>query len=722
MPAPDARLLTALQYQQARQYPAAEQIYRHVLSHQPNDTDAARLLGILLTDTGRPDEAVDVLRRGIAVSQRPVELRRALVNALVAVDDVPAAVEQAREVLRVAPGTGDPLLVLAQLLARAGDPVGAEVNARLALELMPQSVAAWVVLARAFAATARPADAVTAYDHALSLAPAFADAVVERAYVLQVNGRPADAVAGYEAALRLVPNQPAVLANAAACLLQLGRHTEATHAFEAAARLEPDRSGPRTGVGLALLAAGRVDDALPQFAAAARLDPADPLPVANTGTCHAAVGEHRRAVDAFRAAEAIRPSDVPAGNALLSLVAADDSTADEIAAAHVAWGERYADPAVVITPTITDADLHRRLRVGYVSPDLHDGPVRHFIEPVLAAHDKAIVEVFCYATGGPADEVTDRLRKHADGWHDIAALDGQQTADLIRSHAVDVLVDLAGHRPGNRLVAFAARPAPVQVTWLGHPATVGVPAIDYRLTDAVADPPGVDPLYTEQLIRLPGPFAVYADDPAKPYDPTLPADRRGHVTFGAFNTFAKVNGATLTRWATAMAVVPHSRLLFVAGPLANPSTRAAVVAAFAAAGVSADRLDLRTTVPAAERTALLGEVDLMLDTFPYAGHATTLEALWMGAPTVSLYGHEFRGRLGLSVHTHLGTAETFAVSTPEQFVRQAVELATDLTRLRELRPTWRERLRASPLCDATTFSRGLESAYRQAWVSDRAFA
>ena len=182
MPAPDARIATAVRYQQARNYPAAEQIYRHILNHQPNDTDAALLLGVLLLETNRPDESVGVLRRGIAVAPRPLELRRALVNSLVAVDDLPAAIEQARAVLQANPTAADPLLVLAQLLGRAGDFAAAEPHARRAVEAAPGSAVGWVVLGRSMAATQRPAEALGAFDRAIALAPTFADAVVERAY------------------------------------------------------------------------------------------------------------------------------------------------------------------------------------------------------------------------------------------------------------------------------------------------------------------------------------------------------------------------------------------------------------------------------------------------------------------------------------------------------------------------------------------------------------
>ena len=717
MPPPDARLANAARLHQAKNYPAAEQAYRFILSHQPNHPDALLLYGTLLHETGRHEESVVTLRRGIAVHHHAVELRRALVGPLVALGELQPAIEQAREVLRLSPTSAEAHLIVAQLLGRAGDPAAAEPYARRAVELAPASPPAWLVLARCLAQTDRPGEAMAAFDQSLAIAPGFADAAVERAYLLQTHGRLEDAIAGYEQALRSSPSNLAALNNAGTCYLMLSRPAQAVALFEAAARLQPDHTKPRNNVGAALKEAGRIDDALPHLMAAHQLDPAYAAPPSNIGACHATVGDHARAIDAFRLAEQLDPAFDGAGsNALLSLLSMDGVEPAAVRVAHVDWGRRHADPVGLSPPAVADARPDRRLRVGYLSPDFREHSVRYFIEPVLATHDRLAVEVVCYAAGRLRDGVTKHLATLADAWHDVAGLDAAQTADLIRGHGIDVLVDLAGHTADNRLLTFARRPAPVQVTWLGYPATTGVRAIGYRLTDGVADPPGADAFYSERLVRLPDAFFVYADDATKPYDATLPADRNGHVTFGAFNSYTKVTPATLATWAVILAAVPNSRLLMKGKPMANPSTRAAVVAAFAAAGVSEDRLDLRPWVPLAEHVALLGTVDLMLDTFPYNGHTTTCQAMWMGGPTLTRYGGEFRGRVGLSIVTQLALPE-FAVDSAERYLLRAVELATDLTRLRELRPTWRERMRASPLCDVGRFTRGLEGAYRGMWKS-----
>jgi predicted O-linked N-acetylglucosamine transferase (SPINDLY family) len=717
MPPPDARLAAAARLHQVRDHTAAEAAYRAFLAEQPNHADALLLFGTLLHETGRHDEAVRTFRLGLAPANRAVELRWAMVDPLVALGEVKQAVEHVQEVVRLAPKAPGPLLKLAELLGTTGDYISAEPYARRAVELLPESGLAWLLLARSHVAAVRLGEAMAAFDRAVALSPTSAEAACERAFLLQLHGRLAEAIAGYEHGLRLAPNDLNALNNAGVCYQLLAYPGEAVRFFAAAVALQPNEAKPRNNLGATLKDAGRIDEAIPHLELAAALDPAYAGPRGNIGSAYAVTGDHARAVAAFRAAEAIDPTYVAGGsNVLMSLLNMDDVEPATLRAEHVDWARRHADAVDRQPPVIADRSPGRRLRIGYLSPDFREHSVRFFIEPILAAHDRSAVEVHCYVAGLRRDGVTGRLSKLADAWHDVAALSDVRSADLIRSHGIDVLVDLAGHTSDNRLLTFARRAAPVQVAYLGYPATSGLRAIGYRLTDAVADPIGVEPFYTETLVRLPDAFFVYADDPAKQYDATLPADRNRHVTFGAFNSFSKVTPASLATWATILAAVPGSRLLLKAKPLDNPSTRAAVLAAFAAAGVSADRLDLRTWVPLDEHTALLGSVDLMLDTFPYAGHTTTCQGLWMGAPTVTRYGREFRGRVGLSIMTQLGLPE-FAVDSADAYARRATELATDLSRLRALRPTWRDRMRASPLCDAARFTRGLEAAYRTMWAT-----
>jgi len=311
--------------------------------------------------------------------------------------------------------------------------------------------------------------------------------------------------------------------------------------------------------------------------------------------------------------------------------------------------------------------------------------------------------------------MSERLRAHVSRWHEAATLSDDDLAEMIRSHRIDVLVDLAAHTSENRLLVFARKPAPVQVTYLGYPATTGLATMDYRLTDAIADPPGAPQTFCrEELIRLPGPFFVYGVNRELPLDASLPADRTGAITFGSFNKLGKINDPTLTAWAAILSQTPGSRLLIKASVLADAITRRSISDLFVARGVAADRLDLRPWVAAAERLTILGSVDLALDTFPYNGHTTTCEALSIGTPTITRAGDIFRSRVGASANHYLGLAELITTSDAE-YVRVAVELASDRQRLRDVRARLREAIKTSPIFDAVGFTRSLEQAYRAMW-------
>ena len=313
--------------------------------------------------------------------------------------------------------------------------------------------------------------------------------------------------------------------------------------------------------------------------------------------------------------------------------------------------------------------------------------------------------------------MTDRLRSHADQWRDIAALDDDAAAELIRRDRIDVLVDLAGHMAKNRLLVLARKPAPVQATYLGYPNGTGLRQIDYRLSDGVADVAGTEEHYVETLIRLPGCAWCYRAPEDAPAVVDAPATRNGFVTFGSFNKFPKISPPLLKMWSQILAAVPGSKLLIKAKSLGDSSTRAVAARMFDAAGIAADRVTFTGWHgETAEHLAMYGQVDIALDTFPYHGTTTTCEALWMGAPVVSLAGTTHVSRVGASLLTAVGRNDLVATSQT-QYVQTAVALANDRSRLSELRATMRDRMRASPLIDAAGFTRNLEAAYREMWRS-----
>ena len=361
-------------------------------------------------------------------------------------------------------------------------------------------------------------------------------------------------------------------------------------------------------------------------------------------------------------------------------------------------------------------DPERRLRIGYLSADLRAHSVAFFLAGLLQRHDHARFEVIAYDDTAQPDPVSRMLRAFCDRWHRIVGMTHGRVAGLIGEHEIDVLVDLAGHTSNNRLPVFAARPAPVQVSYLGYAATTGLTSIDYRLTDALADPPGLtDAHHTERLVRLPGSFLAYSAPPHAPDVTPLPAEANGYVTFASFNGTNKLHPGVYALWARVLHAVPGSRLILKANGFADAALRDRVNRLFADAGIAAERVTLLARAATmVEHLAVYGQADVALDAFPYNGTTTTCEAMWMGLPVVTLAGRMHAGRVGVSLLTHVGLPDWIAASEAD-YVAVAAGAAGDLAGLAELRRTMRPRLLASPVMDAAGLARNVEAEYRTMW-------
>jgi predicted O-linked N-acetylglucosamine transferase (SPINDLY family) len=436
---------------------------------------------------------------------------------------------------------------------------------------------------------------------------------------------------------------------------------------------------------------------------------------ANLAMALEGLGRIRDAQEASRRAIALDPTRLRYRFMLLFLLGQDVSTSPEaLLAEHRRFAEALVDPVPQGTfPAARFADPERRLRIGYLSGDFWMHAVAFFIEPLLAARDRAGFEVFCYQTRAEADERTDRFRALADHWHEVARLTDEELAALVRSDEIDVLVDLAGLTAGNRVLALARRPAPVQVSYLGYLATTGVSAIDYRITDALADPPGAaEAWHTEKLVRLPRSLWCFAPLERMPEPLERGEADAAPIVFGSFNRLTKVRPEVLRLWGRLVAQVPESELWILDVPSDEAHDR--VVAEVAAAGVATTRIKTWTRLPADAYWDRIRRADIALDTYPYNGGATTCECLWLGVPVVTKAGAMGFARSATTILGNVGLPELVATSD-EHYLEIAVALATDRGRLRHLQRGLRERLRASPLLDAQGFMRDLETAYRALW-------
>jgi len=385
--------------------------------------------------------------------------------------------------------------------------------------------------------------------------------------------------------------------------------------------------------------------------------------------------------------------------------------------AHLDWAKRHAEPLTPAAPAFANlAAPERPLRIGYVSGDLRRHPLAAFVEPILRAHDRAAFEIFCYDNGGARDAMNEQLRGLVPNWRDIAGLDDAQVAELVREDAIDILVDLSGHTPGNRLLVFARKPAPVQLSALGDVTTTGLSAMDYRLTDPWCDPEEAgEELFTEELCRLHIGVNCYLPPADLPDPGPPPCAATGRVTFASFNNLGKVSPLLLDLWALILKAVPGARLLLKTKGLGDPATQENLREHFRAAGIAPERLDLRdwSASPRAHYETFQ-EADIALDSFPYNDAASTCEALMMGLPVIALIGPNYASRVSYSLLGRLGL-DGLAAETGESYVSIAAALASRPDVLVEIRKGLRGRMLAGTLCDAERYTRDLESAYREMW-------
>ncbi|MBL0926486.1 MAG: tetratricopeptide repeat protein [Phycisphaerales bacterium] len=575
--------------------------------------------------------------------------------------------------------------------------------------------------AAAALASGRDGDAWRMLVRLVEREPRSPEALKSLIVVQMKTGRAADAEAACLRGISFFPGDFDFQGYLGQALLSLGRRAEAAEIFRTAADRYPDSYAAWMGLATALRDLPDVAGAERAYRRAIALDPAAAEPRATLASMLQEAARCEEAIEAARGALAAAPDHPVVLHQLCSLSNYGTSvTREERMAWHRAYGRAVSRPS---KPPTNTRDPERRLRIGYVSPDLRRHSVAYFISAIFDHHDPDGYEVCAYHASTLEDEVTARLKARCRVWRSIHGVDDARVAQLVQRDRVDVLVDLSGHTTASRLAVFGRRPAPVQVTYCGYPGTTGVPEIDWRIVDALTDPdtPETTAEHTERLWRLPRCFLCYTPDEADAAEASaLPGTRpsgaagRG-VTFGCFNAAMKISPETIGLFAAVMARVPGSRLLLKSGLLGDASVRERLAARLTERGIDPVRVELLPpTRSAGEHLATYQRVDIALDTYPYHGTTTTCEALWMGVPVVTLAGRFHASRVGVSLLHAAGLADLVADS-PEAFAAIAADLAGQPARRGELRAGLRGRVRSSPLCDGAALTRSIEAAYRSMW-------
>jgi len=672
-------LTIAAEHFHAGRLEQTEGIANIILQADPQFADAYQLLGVVAYRRGEHEQADRLLTRAIELNPSLAEFysNRALARA------------------------------------RLGRPLDAEADLRRAIALAPNFVDAMVNYSRLLCEMNRGAEALELATAAVSLRPDSVPAHNQVGLSLMGCGRYAQAEIAYRRALLIEPDSVHTLNNLGNALDQLGRLDEAVAVLKKAVALDPTSVESPVNLANVLRDMDQVDAALASYHAGLALRPDMPEILASLGSTYREQGRIDLAVEYCRKAVAGRPNSPELrSNLLYFMQYHPDVDAAEMLRESRAYGELIVADAGPVEPHSNSRDPDRQLRIGLVSADFRTHPVGRQILPLFRLRDRDAFKFICYSAVFRPDKTTELFRDLADGWRHLPGTGDDAAARLVRSDAIDILIDLSLHTAGKRLGLFARKPAPVSATFAGYPGSTGISRIDYRISDPWLDSPGqTDADYVERTARLPKSFWCF--DPAYDWPDVnpLPALTNGFITYACLGHPCKLNASVIALWSAVLNRFDNARLRLLATP---GDAHNYIATQFAAAGVNPARIDFVQRQPREDYLREFARVDIALDTIPYNGHTTTLDCFWMGVPVVSITGRTVVGRAGLSQLTNLGLSKLVA-QTPDDFLRIATNLASDLPALNEMRQSLRPRMAQSPLCDLSQFTTDFQQLLRSLW-------
>ncbi|MDA1090695.1 MAG: tetratricopeptide repeat protein [Proteobacteria bacterium] len=636
-----------------------------------------------LHQAGRLSEAETLYRKALAADPENFDANHLLGIVLSQTGDLDAGIERLQKATAINSGLSEAWTNLGNALYKAGRVEDAENAFRRTLALDPVNLQALIPLSNALMALNKPEEAADHYRKALAIAPDSADVLNNLGNALQDLEQFEDAIDSYGQALAINPENADTWCNQGNAHLKLGRLTEAETNYRKALTRKPDYVEALNNLGNAMQNLGRIDEA----------------------------------VDSYHQALAIDPDYIPThSNLLVTMPFLPRFSAAEVFAASKRAGATIEASIIGQTPLrhLNSPDPDRPLNIGYLSPSMSMHVLAPYMEPVLQAHRRDRVSVHVYAHVPNPDETTLRLKRLADHWTFVHAMSDDQLAGKIIGDGIDILVDPMGHWDSNRLTVLARKPAPIQVSYLCQNMTSGLSAMDYIIADRWLNEGGAMQAFaTEQVVELASGFQVTSYTAETPIT-VPPSSANGFITFSSFNNPAKISDRCLGLWARVMARLPTARLLIKGQWLDLDVKRAIFLQRLDDHGIPAGRVDLRGFIPGPDHLSAHNLCDIALDTAPFTGGRTTVDALWMGVPVVSLIGDTVTGRFSYSHLARVGVPE-LAAQSEDEYVEIAVALAEDSGRLGTYRRTLRESLRASPLFDAALHAGELEDAFRVMW-------
>ncbi len=663
----------------AGRYLELEERTRLLIRQYPNAGFLWKALGTSLQMQGK--DALPVLQKAAELLPDDAEMHNNLGNALRDMGRFDEAVASFRRALKIRPDSAEMHSNMGNALRDMGQHASAVASFRRALGLKPDFVEAYNNLGNVQRDLGQFEGAVESFRRALELKPDFAEAYNNLGNTLRDIRQFEGAVDSFRRALELKPDFVEAYSNLGNAQRDMGQLAGAMDSYRRALEIKPDHYQAHNNMGNTLMHQGQLD----------------------------------AAQASFRQALQIKPDFLEAcSNLLFCLTRNEQADARALFAEHLYFGEQFEAPHRAGWQQHNNSrDPGRCLQIGFVSGDLFDHAVASFIEPVLAhLAGYAQLSLHAYYNNTLDDHVTQRMRGHFAHWHAIAGLSDTALADKIRADGIDILIDLSGHTANTRLLTFARKPAPVQASWIGYPGTTGLRAMDYYLADRFLLPQGeFDDQFTEKIVRLPANAPFLPAVGAPPVN-ALPALGNGYVTFGSFNHLSKISPVVVALWSQLLRALPDSKMLLGAMPAEGEYDE--LIDWFAQEGIARDRLSFRGRSGLDVYLGMHQQVDICLDTFPYNGGTTTLHALWMGVPTLTLAGSTMPGRVGAAVLGHVGL-DDFVARDKSDFVAKGLYWAGHLSLLAEVRAGLRERFAQSSMSQPAVIAAGLARALRIMW-------
>ena len=697
----------------AGDYALMETASRQLLQKFPESAFAWSVLGTALQVQDK--DALAVLRKTVELAPGDAQAHGNLGNALQAAGKFDAAMDSYLRALEIDPAFAEAHNNLGSVLQRQGRLEEARDNYRKAIDIKADYTKALFNLGNVLKDLKEYAEAADSYRAASALQPEDAEIQNSLGNALRLDLQYDDAIACYEKATLLKPDYSDAHYNLGTTLIAAHRNVEAVASLRHALEMEPDNEELHFYLGNALRNTGKPDEAIASFRHALTLREHFIAAEINLCAMLQTHGPLDEAIASGYRARNFNP-DHPSGHTglLFCLSHSADISAAELFAEHRKFGQHFELADLANWPRHGNyKDPGRQLRVGFVSGDFNQHVVANFVVPVISNLAKSPhLSLYGYYNNTLDDVTTTRLRGYLTHWTDIVKMSDREAADAIREDEIDILIDLSGHTAFNRMLVFALKPAPIQASWIGYPGTTGLRAMDYYIADRYFTPPQVVGEYmTEKLALLPAclPFLPSALSPKLEKAPAL---SNGYLTFGSFNRLSKLNRKVIARWASLLHALPTARMLLAA--MQKDSDSDTLKQWFTEEGISLDRLDFHQRMGLDKFLALHHQIDVSLDTFPYTGGTTTMHALWMGVPTLTLAGDTVASRAGACILEHVGLG-SFIATDDEDFVRKGTFLSNNIVQLAALRATMRQRLEASAIGKPALIADGLEQALRSMW-------